>query len=78
MRAIIAMGKSLNLRLVAEGVDALDQFRFLREHGVDLIQGYLFSKPVPLEQLARLFKDNPYPEQIRLMNATPRGLREAS
>ncbi|MFM7275617.1 MAG: putative bifunctional diguanylate cyclase/phosphodiesterase, partial [Gammaproteobacteria bacterium] len=78
VRTIIAMGKSLNLRLVAEGVDALDQFRFLRENGVDLIQGYLFSKPVPLESLARLLADNPFSEQIRLMDGAPQARRETT
>ena len=41
------MGKSLNLSLVAEGVDTVDQFLFMRERNVDKIQGYLFSKPLP-------------------------------
>ena len=69
--AIIAMGKSLNLQLVAEGVDTVEQFRFLRDHEVDVIQGYLFSKPVPAAEFARLLKNNPYPEQIRNMTAGP-------
>ena len=66
VRAIIAMGKSLNLRLVAEGVDSLDQFRFLRSSEVDLIQGFLFSKPVPLEAFAGLIRANPFREQLLL------------
>ena len=66
VRAIIAMGKSLNLRVVAEGVDSLDQFRFLRNSEVDLIQGFLFSKPVPMEQFVTLIRDNPFREQILL------------
>jgi len=66
VRAIIAMGKSLNLRLVAEGVDSLDQFRFLRNSEVDLIQGFLFSKPVPMEQFVALIKNNPFREQLLL------------
>jgi EAL domain-containing protein (putative c-di-GMP-specific phosphodiesterase class I) len=68
VRAIIAMGKSLDLRLVAEGVDSLDQYRFLRGSEVDLIQGYLFSKPVPMEQFAPLIRTNPFREQIILMD----------
>jgi len=60
------MGKSLNLRLVAEGVDSLDQFRFLRNSEVDLIQGFLFSKPVPMEQFVALIKNNPFREQLLL------------
>jgi diguanylate cyclase (GGDEF)-like protein/PAS domain S-box-containing protein len=44
--AIIAMGHSLNLDIVAEGVETRDELRFLRSHGCDLIQGYLFSEPL--------------------------------
>jgi diguanylate cyclase (GGDEF)-like protein len=63
--AIIAMGKSLNLRLVAEGVDSGPQYRFLREAGVDVIQGFLFSKPLPAEDFARLLGSNGFADQIR-------------
>lgn len=66
VRAIIAMGKSLNLRVVAEGVETIEQFRFLRAESVDLIQGYLFSKPVPMEQLVSLLADNPFHEHVLL------------
>ena len=66
--AIIAMGKSLNLRLVAEGVDSGPQYRFLREAGVDVIQGFLFSKPVPADEFARLLGSNRFAEQIRSLD----------
>lgn len=66
--AIIAMAKSLNLRLVAEGVDSVDQFDFLRKRGVDRIQGYLFSKPLSLEEFILLMEDNPFPRQISRMS----------
>ncbi|MDZ7782477.1 MAG: EAL domain-containing protein [Halioglobus sp.] len=49
--AIIAMARSLNMDIVAEGVENHDQYRFLRQHGASVIQGYMFSKPVPLEEL---------------------------
>jgi EAL domain-containing protein (putative c-di-GMP-specific phosphodiesterase class I) len=44
--AIIAMGHSLNLEIVAEGVETRDELRFLRARGCDLVQGYLFSEPL--------------------------------
>ena len=62
------MGKSLNLRLVAEGVDSGPQYRFLREAGVDVIQGFLFSKPVPADEFARLLGSNRFAEQIRSLD----------
>lgn len=63
--AIIAMGKSLNLRMVAEGVDNEDQFRFLRRQGIQIIQGYLFSPPVPASEFAKLLAKTPYFNQIK-------------
>jgi len=44
--AIIDMGKNLNLRVIAEGVEESDQLDFLRDHRCDEIQGYIFSKPL--------------------------------
>ncbi len=49
--AIISLSRALGLEVVAEGVETAQQFRFLKEHGCDIIQGYLFSKPLPVEQV---------------------------
>ncbi len=58
--AIIAMAHSLRLSVVAEGVETLEQAEFLRESGCDELQGYLFSRAVPLEQFERfLEKEKP-------------------
>ncbi len=52
--AIIAMGKTLQLTVVAEGVETQEQENFLREHACDEMQGYLFSKPVPAGEFVTL------------------------
>lgn len=48
VRAIIAMGNSLRLSVVAEGVEDEAQHTYLVEHGCTLFQGYMFGRPVPL------------------------------
>ena len=51
---IIAMANSLKLRIVAEGVETREQYEFLLNHGCELYQGYLFSKPLPIDELMKL------------------------
>ena len=48
IRAIVAMARSLNLQMIAEGVEQPEQLEFLQQQGCYQYQGYLFSKPVPL------------------------------
>ena len=52
--AIIAMGKALGITVVAEGVETKEQDIFLRRRECDELQGYLFSKPVPADQIPPL------------------------
>jgi diguanylate cyclase (GGDEF)-like protein len=47
--AVIGLGHSLNLEVVAEGVEEVEQLDYLREKGCDFIQGYLYSKPLPAD-----------------------------
>lgn len=49
VRTVITLGQSLGMNVVAEGVETPEQQRFLLEHGCVQFQGYLFSKPLPLE-----------------------------
>jgi len=58
--AIISMGKSLNLRIIAEGVETAEDLAFLRAHGCDEVQGFYFSRPVPAEQFSRLLIQPPF------------------
>jgi len=54
--AVISMGRSLKLRVVAEGVETQEEVAFLRAHQCDEAQGYYFSRPVPPDQFARLLE----------------------
>jgi len=54
-KTIIAMGHSLGLIVVAEGVETVEQQEFLVQEGCDLIQGYLLSRPLSAEQFSALF-----------------------
>jgi len=55
--AAIRMGKGLGLSVVAEGVETDKQLAFLTEHECDLVQGHLFSKPLPAEEFAARWLD---------------------
>jgi diguanylate cyclase (GGDEF)-like protein/PAS domain S-box-containing protein len=51
VNAIITMGQSLNLRVIAEGVETASDLAFLKAHNCDEAQGYLFSRPLPAREL---------------------------
>jgi len=53
--ATIEMAHTLKLQVIAEGVETQPQLDFLTRNGCDLYQGYLFSRPVPPEEITRLF-----------------------
>ena len=58
--AIIEMSHHLSLKVVAEGVETKEQFAFLEQNGCDLVQGFLFSRPLPPDEFAVLFQGQPY------------------
>ena len=53
---VIALAHDLRLRAIAEGVDSEEQAQLLRQLGCDELQGYLLSRPVPIEQLGALLQ----------------------
>jgi EAL domain-containing protein (putative c-di-GMP-specific phosphodiesterase class I) len=54
--AVISMARSLQLRVVGEGVETVDQLRFLQAQDCDEVQGYYFSCPVPHDEFAELLR----------------------
>lgn len=55
--AIIAMAHSLDMEVVAEGVETLEQHRYLQQREVEMVQGYLFSKPVSASEFRSMLLD---------------------
>jgi diguanylate cyclase (GGDEF)-like protein/PAS domain S-box-containing protein len=53
-QTIIQMAHSLNLKSIAEGVETAEQKEYLRHHGCDEMQGYFFSRPLPLKEVEEL------------------------
>ena len=51
VKLIIEIAHQLNLEVVAEGIEIYEQVKFLTEYECDMIQGYFYSKPVPINQL---------------------------
>ena len=58
IRAIIAMAHSLNMNVVAEGVEQAGQLSFLKQHGCDEVQGYLISRPLSAAGFTALLLEN--------------------
>ena len=53
-QAVITLGHTMNLRVIAEGVETAEQLTFLRGHHCDEMQGYLFGRPLPADEFAQL------------------------
>ena len=65
VKTIINLGRSFGLNVIAEGVETKAQLNFLKKNGCMAYQGYLFSKPVPIEQFEELLKQNqPRPSSL--------------
>lgn len=60
IHAIIALGHSLNLHVIAEGVETMQQLEYLSEKESDAVQGFLFSKPLPNDAFKQFFHKENY------------------
>lgn len=57
VNAIVTLARAMKLKVVAEGVETAEQLDVLRRYGCDMVQGYLFSKPVATEEITRMLRD---------------------
>jgi diguanylate cyclase (GGDEF)-like protein len=57
VQAIISLGHSLNLRVIAEGVETAAQLQFLEDHRCDEVQGFYFGKPMPADEFTRFLME---------------------
>jgi hypothetical protein len=55
--SIIVLGEDLGVKIVAEGVETIEQLQFLRERNCHYIQGYLYSRPISADRFEQLLKD---------------------
>ncbi|MFP4207042.1 MAG: putative bifunctional diguanylate cyclase/phosphodiesterase [Wenzhouxiangella sp.] len=60
-RAILNLAESLDLKVVAEGVETIAQLEFLKQHGCQFVQGFLFSRPLPAAQLEPMLLEAAFP-----------------
>jgi EAL domain-containing protein (putative c-di-GMP-specific phosphodiesterase class I) len=66
--AIIAMGNSLNMHIIAEGVETQEQYDFFKDTNCGQVQGYLFSRPLPSDEFVKMLKKNIVDTQIQTIN----------
>jgi EAL domain-containing protein (putative c-di-GMP-specific phosphodiesterase class I) len=76
--AIISMAGSLEIKVIAEGVETLAQLRILSAHGCDAMQGYYFSRPLPAGELTRLLTAGAHLEIAPAPTATTKTTRKKS
>lgn len=57
VQAVIKLARTMKLKVVAEGVETPEQLEALRDYGCDMVQGYLFSKPVSTEAITRMLQE---------------------
>ncbi len=70
VKAVIGMARGLRLRVIAEGVETLEEVAFLRAYRCEEAQGYYFSRPMPAQQFAMLLK-NGIPDSSVVVQRSP-------
>ncbi len=57
VKAILALAKALNLHVIAEGIETREQYDYLKELGCDEGQGYMYARPMPLDDLLKFIRE---------------------
>ncbi|HSM98090.1 MAG TPA: EAL domain-containing protein, partial [Gallionella sp.] len=78
VQTIIAMTEALGLNVIAEGVETEAQHEFLEFRGCHAFQGYLFGKPVPVQQFESFLRIGNSPEPVHDHSISQKGTRESS
>lgn len=65
VRTIIDMAHNLNLKVVAEGVETEEQYNYVRKYNCDCVQGFLFSRPMPISELCTLLTSDQMNDSLR-------------
>jgi diguanylate cyclase (GGDEF)-like protein len=73
INAIVALGRALDLTVTAEGVETKEQERFLHGAGCHELQGYLYAKALPREQVARMLESLPQAQKGAVLLPSPMG-----
>ncbi len=55
---VIRMSKNLHIETVSEGIETREQFNFIKDAGCDLVQGFLFGKPMPINEFSELYQES--------------------
>ncbi len=65
IRAVVSLGKGLGMSVLAEGVETEEQLGLLRKEGCDELQGYLFSRPVPVQEASAIIASHAAMTEVR-------------
>lgn len=71
LESIVRMAKWLDMRVIAEGVETQEQATFLRSIGCPYVQGFYFSKPMPVQEYESLCEDSPQAQTAPTLTAVP-------